>query len=176
VALARHVALREVTGGDAAALAALYRDNAAFLAPTLPVSAEPLDAPPAQAARLETMLEERARDAAYVYLIEERRAPVGVLSLTGVARGAHQSAYLGYWVTREHNGRGIATAAVGLSLTVAFGSLGLHRLQAATLTDNVASQRVLEKNAFQRIGVAHAYLRIAGRWQDHVLFQRVADE
>jgi hypothetical protein len=34
---------------------------------------------------------------------------------------------------------------------------------------------VLERNGFVRIGVAPSYLKIAGRWQDHVLFQLVAD-
>jgi ribosomal-protein-alanine N-acetyltransferase len=30
---------------------------------------------------------------------------------------------------------------------------------------------VLERNGFTRIGVAPAYLSIAGRWQDHALYQ-----
>src|SRR6476646_10044040 len=47
--------------------------------------------------------------------------------------------------------------------------------EAGTLVDNVASQRVLEKNGFERIGLARAYLRIAGAWRDHILFQRVAE-
>jgi ribosomal-protein-alanine N-acetyltransferase len=51
----------------------------------------------------------------------------------------------------------------------------MHRLEAGTLVDNVASQRVLEKNGFERIGLARAYLRIAGAWRDHILFQRVAE-
>jgi ribosomal-protein-alanine N-acetyltransferase len=51
----------------------------------------------------------------------------------------------------------------------------MHRLEAGTLVDNVASQRVLEKNGFERIGLARAYLRIAGEWRDHILFQRVAE-
>ncbi|MBV8301818.1 MAG: GNAT family N-acetyltransferase, partial [Candidatus Dormibacteraeota bacterium] len=53
--------------------------------------------------------------------------------------------------------------------------LELHRLQAATLVRNRASQRVLEKNRFESIGVARRYLYIAGRWQDHVLYARVAE-
>ena len=57
----------------------------------------------------------------------------------------------------------------------AFGPLGLHRVEAGTLVDNGASQRVLEKNGFERIGVAPSYLRIAGAWRDHILFQRLAD-
>jgi ribosomal-protein-alanine N-acetyltransferase len=30
---------------------------------------------------------------------------------------------------------------------------------------------VLEHNGFESIGLARAYLRIAGRWQDHILYQ-----
>jgi len=40
-----------------------------------------------------------------------------------------------------------------------------------TLRHNTGSQRVLERNGFERIGVAPAYLSVAGRWQDHVLYQ-----
>ncbi len=69
---------------------------------------------------------------------------------------------------------GLATAAVREIVAVAFGELGLHRVQAGTLPHNAGSQRVLERNGFARIGVAPAYLSIAGRWQDHVLFQVVA--
>jgi len=35
----------------------------------------------------------------------------------------------------------------------------------------VASQRVLARNGFVRYGTAPQYLRIAGRWQDHAMFQ-----
>jgi ribosomal-protein-alanine N-acetyltransferase len=69
----------------------------------------------------------------------------------------------------------VATRAVGLAVEQAFGRIGLHRLEAGTLVDNLASQRVLEKNGFVRIGVAPRYLRIAGDWRDHILFQRVAE-
>ena len=46
---------------------------------------------------------------------------------------------------------------------------------ATTLVDNIASQRVLEKNDFERIGLARGFLRIAGDWRDFYLFQRLAD-
>jgi [ribosomal protein S5]-alanine N-acetyltransferase len=45
--------------------------------------------------------------------------------------------------------------------------------QAETLPHNVRSQRVLEQGGFVRIGVAPAYLNIAGTWQDHILYQAV---
>jgi ribosomal-protein-alanine N-acetyltransferase len=68
----------------------------------------------------------------------------------------------------------VAPAAVSRAVQIALEDLALHRLQAATLLRNHASQRVLEKNGFERIGVARDYLRIAGRWQDHILFGLVA--
>ena len=82
---------------------------------------------------------------------------------------------LGYWVAERLNNRGLATKAVGELIEVAFGELGLHRLEAGTLVDNIASQRVLEKNGFEPIGIARGYLHIGGEWRDHLLFQRLAD-
>jgi ribosomal-protein-alanine N-acetyltransferase len=115
-------------------------------------------------------------DAQYVYAILDDGEVAGTISISNVVRGAFQSANVGYWVDRRRNGRGIATRAVGACVEIAFRELGLHRLEAGTLVDNIASQRVLEKNRFRRFGVAPNYLLIAGRWQDHVLFQRTTED
>jgi len=101
--------------------------------------------------------------------------PAGWVGLSNIVRGPLQSAILSYWMDEGHTRRGLASAAVGEVVEHAFGELGLHRLEAGTLVDNVASQRVLEKNGFERIGVAPRYLKIAGEWRDHLLFQRLAD-
>jgi ribosomal-protein-alanine N-acetyltransferase len=96
------------------------------------------------------------------------------MSVSNVVRGVFQSANLGYWVAEGVNGCGVGTRAVGEVCRWAFGDGGLHRLEAGTLLDNLASQRVLEKNGFERIGVARNYLHIAGNWRDHMLFQRLS--
>jgi ribosomal-protein-alanine N-acetyltransferase len=57
---------------------------------------------------------------------------------------------------------------------LAYGTCGRHPLQAPTHGHDVGSQRVLAHNGFTLIGLAPSYLEIAGRWQDHLLFQRVA--
>ena len=72
-------------------------------------------------------------------------------------------------------GQGLATKAVASVRRIAFGRLGLHRIEAGTLERNVRSQRVLERNGFERFGLAPRYLRIDGRWQDHILFQVIND-
>ncbi len=87
-------------------------------------------------------------------------------------RGPLQSAIVSYWVDEGHTGHGLASQAVAEVVDLAFGELELHRLEAGTLVDNVASQRVLEKNRFERFGLAPRYLLIAGEWRDHILFQR----
>ena len=96
------------------------------------------------------------------------------VSVTNIVRGPFRSANLGYAVAREVNGRGITTHAVGEVCRWAFTEAGLHRLEAGTLLDNHASQRVLAKNGFEQIGIARNYLFIDGEWRDHILFQRVA--
>ena len=65
--------------------------------------------------------------------------------------------------------------AVQAALAHARDDLGLHRVQAATLVHNTASQRVLAATGFTPIGRAERYLHIAGEWQDHLLFQRLLD-
>jgi ribosomal-protein-alanine N-acetyltransferase len=35
---------------------------------------------------------------------------------------------------------------------------------------------VLRRNAFTEIGVARKHLLIGGRWRDHLLFERLADD
>jgi ribosomal-protein-alanine N-acetyltransferase len=99
----------------------------------------------------------------------------GRITLNNLVRGAFQSCSLGYWVAQDLNGKGVATAAVGHAVRHAFGELGLHRVEAGTLVHNTGSQRVLERNGFTRYGLAPRYLWIAGRWQDHVLFQKLND-
>ncbi|MGO1696060.1 MAG: GNAT family N-acetyltransferase [Arthrobacter sp.] len=68
-------------------------------------------------------------------------------------------------------GAGLATRAVAEARAHSFDGLGLHRLQAETLVHNHAYQRVLTRNGFTRHGRASGYLKIAGRWQDHLMYQ-----
>lgn len=54
--------------------------------------------------------------------------------------------------------------------------IGLHRLQAETLLHNTASQRVLARNGFRPFAVAPSYLKIAGEWQDHILYHLLNED
>ena len=68
------------------------------------------------------------------------------------------------------------TAAMRALVPFCFGTLRLHRLEAACIPGNAASVRLLEKTGFQREGYARSYLCINGIWQDHLLYARLKDD
>ncbi|MGW5666605.1 GNAT family N-acetyltransferase [Micromonospora sp. NPDC003776] len=165
---------RLITCEDAPALAELLRVNREFLAPWEPIRSEDYFTADGQRAVIEADLQQHEQGSKLPHVIlDDSGHVIGRITLNGIVRGPFQSCAMGYWVSAGHNGRGFATKAVREIVRVAFEELGLHRVQAETLLHNVRSQRVLERNGFVRFGMAPEYLNIAGRWQDHVMYQLV---
>jgi len=165
-------ACRLITPDDAPALAELLRVNRDFLAPWEPVRGDDYFTPAGQAEVIRHALASHHQGTAFpCVIVDGSHRMVGRITLSGIVRGPFQSCSVGYWVGAADNGRGLASAAVRDIIAVAFGELALHRIQAETLLHNYASQRVLERNGFVRFGLAPAYLNIAGRWQDHLVYQ-----
>jgi ribosomal-protein-alanine N-acetyltransferase len=100
---------------------------------------------------------------------------LGALTFSNVRRGVAQAASLGYWIGAPHARRGLMTSAVGLAMGFAFDHLRLHRIEAACLPGNAASIALLGRCGFEQEGLAKRYLKIAGLWQDHLLFARLCD-
>ena len=173
---ARVDVIRPLTTDDAPVLAALLQRNRDFLRPTEPARPPDFYTVTAQIERLGVYEHQRRTGAGFAYAILDDGELAGTISLSNVARGIFESANVGYWVDATRNGRGLASRALAAVVVEAFGPIRLHRLEAGTLVDNFGSQRVLEKNGFTRIGVATRYLRIAGTWQDHILFQRTVED
>jgi ribosomal-protein-alanine N-acetyltransferase len=166
--------LRPPAPDDADDLAALYARNREFLRPFEPDRDDRFFTPAEQRARIDQAIESARAGARYSYAILDGEGLIaGMVALENVIRGASQSATVSYWVDRQRNGRGIASEAVAAIAGLARDRHGLHRLQAPVRTDNLASQRVLEKNGFEPIGIARGYLHVGGEWRDHVLFQRL---
>ena len=61
---------------------------------------------------------------------------------------------LGYYLGKEFCSRGIMTEAVRQILSLSFNRLDIIRISAYTFAENIASQRVLEKNGFIKEGIA----------------------
>jgi ribosomal-protein-alanine N-acetyltransferase len=164
--------IRPVQPEDGEELAALYLANRDFLAPFEPVRPPEFFTPDGQRERLQRQLDGET----HPFAILDDGAIAGTVNLFNILRESLQSGTIGYWVDHARNGRGLATGAVGEMLAYAFTELDLHRVEAATLVENVSSQRVLEKSGFERIGLARRFLRIDDEWRDFLLFQRLADD
>jgi [ribosomal protein S5]-alanine N-acetyltransferase len=165
------VTVRVLTEDDASALAVLLAANRDFLAPWDPERPDEYSTEAFQRAEVRRTLERYEQGAVLPGVVLVDGEPAGRVNVNNIVRGPFLSGDLGYWVSERVTGRGVATAAVAAMVRLAFDDAGLHRLQAGTLVHNSASQRVLRRNRFERIGFAPRYLRIAGRWQDHLLFQ-----
>lgn len=126
--------------------------------------------------RLRHYQREARDDLGYAFMIlTDDDLLIGGITLSNVRRGVTQAASLGYWMGVGYVGKGLMKEAVRALLPFATRVLHLHRIEAATLPTNTASMRVLEANGFEREGYARQYLKIAGVWQDHLLFAYVAD-
>jgi ribosomal-protein-alanine N-acetyltransferase len=125
--------------------------------------------------RLRRYAEDQRADTSYAFFLFRKSddALVGGLTLANIRRGVAQAGSLGYWIGEPFARRGLMTGALHGLVPFAFGSLRLHRLEAACIPSNAASIRLLEKMGFAREGYAREYLCINGLWQDHLLFARL---
>ena len=90
----------------------------------------------------------------FAALPQDQRLPHFVVTVPGngvigsAGMGEHEGEpELGYWIARDHWGRGYATEAAGAVLRIAR-TLGHRRVVAGHFTDNPASGRVLRKLGF----------------------------
>ena len=80
---------------------------------------------------------------------------------------------MGYWLSEEFWGRGIATRAVTAMSDWAFAQYNLTRVFAMAFAHNAASIRVLEKAGFVREGILRRSAIKNGVILDQVLFAKV---
>ncbi len=98
---------------------------------------------------------------------------LGGITLGNIRRGVQQSGTLGYWIGAPHARQGFMSEAVKLLVAYGFAELNLHRIEAACLPRNLASRALLDSCGFKEEGLALSYIKIAGKWEDHVLYAKV---
>jgi len=175
------VALRPLAADDFDAWSAVRTRSRDWLEPWEPLLEDGAPDPSvdraAFRARCGSWERQRQFDAAYgfgVFLGDGEL--VGEVSLGNVQRGPFQSAYVGYWIDRDHAGRELVPEAVAVVLRFAFDDLGLHRVEAAIVPRNGASRRVVEKLELRYEGLAERFLQIRGVWEDHARYAITAEE
>lgn len=119
------------------------------------------------------------RDDAYplfMFQSHDNKTLVGAITISNVRRGIAQTASMGYWIGKPYANNGYMSEGVRAVCNFCFDQLGLHRIEAACLLTNGASAKVLEKTGFTHEGMARQYLKINGKWQDHLLFGLLKDD
>ena len=123
-----------------------------------------------QATRAQFLAEEKTGRAYryYLFLRDHPDQLIGYVTLTSIVRGAFQSCFLGYKMDEKRINHGYMTEALQAVIRDAFDRLRLHRIEANIMPRNKPSLRVAEKCGFINEGLSPRYLRINGKWEDHV--------
>ncbi len=112
----------------------------------------------------------RATHAGFVVLRADDDALVGVFNFSEIVRGSFQSAFLGYYAFAPLAGEGYMAEGLSLALGAAFGTLRLHRVEVNVQPGNKRSLAFVRRAGFVREGYSRRYVKIGGRWRDHVRF------
>lgn len=116
-----------------------------------------------------TLLEEQVNDDSYFYLIKDREGLIlGRINLVDIEK-SDKIGYLGYRVGQAYTGKGIANTALKLLIETVTGK-DIKQIKAKTTTNNIASQRVLEKNGFERIETSSEEFEMNGQMLNFVCY------
>lgn len=99
----------------------------------------------------------------------DRSRMVGTCNFSNIVGGFFQACTLGYAIALQEQGTGLMHEILEAGIDYMFRVRGMHRIMASHIPNNHRSQRLLRELGFQREGFAQSYLKIDGRWQDHVL-------
>lgn len=165
-------ALRRFTEADAAEFTARARESRAHHRPWL--------FPPERTGTYAAYADALARDPAREgFLVCERGesgadgegdpdgAIAGFININNIVLGGFRSGTLGYGAFAHAAGLGLMGEALGLVMDLAFGPLGLHRLEANIQPGNAASIALVRRAGFRLEGFSPDFHHIDGAWRDH---------
>ena len=93
---------------------------------------------------------------------------IGILTFSSIVKGPFLSCFVGYSIDHEVQNRGYMTQALKAGIKFIFDSIGLHRIEANIMPNNISSLTVVDKLGFKNEGLSPKYLKIDGKWEDHI--------
>lgn len=114
-------------------------------------------------------LSQAANNEAFLIKSKPKMTIIGVININEIVLKALKSGYLGFYTLHKPR-TGLMSEALHHIINYAFYNLDLHRLEANVQPDNLASINFIRKNNFTEEGMSPNYLKIAGKWRDHLRF------
>src|SRR5205085_172988 len=134
--------------------------------------------PPERPDQFDDLLSRCSRDdfGCFVVIDDESGDIAGIFNISQIVRGSFQSAFLGYYGSARHAGKGLMRRGLEEVLDYAFGPLALHRIEANIQPGNAASIALARGAGFRLEGYSPRYLLIGGQWRDHERYALTVDE
>lgn len=95
---------------------------------------------------------------------------IGTIAFNDILWGAHLSCQIGYRLDKDNTGKGYMAEAAKKGIDIMFNEYKLHRIEANILPNNKPSLKLAGKLGFTAEGIAREYLKVNGKWQDHLRF------
>lgn len=147
---------------DAEGLYKFELENKTFFEEMVPTRGDDYYDPAVFKKRHEALLEEQAQGISYFYLIKDQAGSIiGRINLLDIDE-SRKIGHLGYRVGQAYIGKGIATKALKLLLKTVIDK-DIKQIKAKTTTNNIASQKVLEKSGFKRIATSEEEFEMNGQ-------------
>ena len=100
---------------------------------------------------------------------------VGVVSYNST-ESSTGTGYIGYWLDKDHNGKGIMTKCVEELIEIGFDELGLRKVEIRCAVGNTKSRAIPERLGLKEEGVIRNSENLYGRYVDHVVYGVIKDE
>lgn len=104
----------------------------------------------------------------WIFKKEDNSRTIGSIAFNNIVRGVFLSCFLGYKLDEDEINKGYMTEAAKKGIDIMFNDFGLHRIEGNIMPKNKRSLRVVEKLGFYNEGLAYKYLKIDGKWEDHI--------
>ncbi len=105
----------------------------------------------------------------FVALDKTETHVIATCSYSNIVWGCFMACHMGYSIDQSYQGKNIMYEVAQTTIKYIKDEVKLHRIMANYIPRNTRSEILLKRLGFKKEGYAKNYLKINGRWQDHIL-------
>ncbi|WP_260433697.1 GNAT family N-acetyltransferase [Burkholderia cenocepacia] len=176
--LTNRLSLRQANTFDATSILTYHLKNRDHLQPWEPLRVSDFYTLATQKQRLDIMSQQMQFGNALYLIIRCRESDrmLGECNFSNIVLGSFRACHLGYSISASHQGQGLMYEALNHAIPYVFEAYKLHRIMANYRPENIRSAKLLSRLGFDIEGRARAYLKINGKWTDHMLTSKINDK